>query len=214
MRKSHYMFLDTEASGEPVSWDVSSVDCRHWPYMVQISWVIYTIDGKEIKREKFYIDERDFKSTSSALKIHKITDLFRQQHGNSRKDVLSRLLLDLQKYDPVLVCHFLKFDINLLKVELDRARIQFDLDQVPAFCTMLATRFLAGTAKARPLHLSQLYAILFYRTLQNYHDALCDTLATAECFFELSKSGYITEQSILEQINERKISNDYLKVVL
>ena len=214
MRKSHYMFLDTEASGEPVSWDVSSVDCRHWPYMVQISWVIYTIDGKEIKREKFYIDERDFKSTSSALKIHKITDLFRQQHGNSRKDVLKRLLLDLQKYDPVLICHFLKFDINLLKVELDRAKIHFDLDQVPAFCTMLATRFLAGTAKARPLHLSQLYAILFYKTLQNYHDALCDTLATAECFFELSKSGYITERSILEQINERKISNDYLKVVL
>jgi len=208
------MFLDTEASGEPVSWDVPSVDCSHWPYMVQISWVIYTTDGKEIKREKFYIDERDFKSTSSALKIHKITDLFRQQHGNSRNDVLSRLLLDLRKYNPLLICHFLKFDITLLKVELDRAKIQFDLDKVPAFCTMLATRFLAGTAKGRPLHLSQLYTILFYKTLQNNHDALCDTLATAECFFELSKSGHITERSILEQINQRKISNDYLKVVL
>ncbi|MCA5005447.1 3'-5' exonuclease [Sphingobacterium bovistauri] len=206
MIKSHYMFLDTEASGEPVSWDVSSVDCRDWPYLVQISWVIYTIDGDEIKREKLYIDERDFKSTSSALKIHKITDVFRQQHGSSRKDVLNRLLMDLQMYDPLLVCHFLKFDLNLLKFELERAAIKYNLDQIPAFCTLMATRYLAGTAKGRSLTLSQLYAILFYKTLQNYHDALCDTLATAECFFELSKSGYINEQSILEQINERKMT--------
>jgi DNA polymerase-3 subunit epsilon len=208
------MFLDTEASGEPVSWDVSSIDCCEWPYMVQISWVIYTIDGKEIKREKLYIDEQDFKSTSSALKIHKITDRFRQQHGYSRKQVLNRLLLDLRKYDPLLVCHFLKFDLNLLKVELERAEIQYDMGQTPAFCTLLSTRYLAGTAKARPLHLSQLYAILFYKTLQNYHDALCDALATAECFFELSKSGYITEKTIINQINERVIGNDHIKVVL
>lgn len=208
------MFLDTEASGEPVSWDVSSMDCHHWPYLVQISWVVYSIDGNEIKREKLYIDERDFKTTPSALKIHKITDNFRQQHGNSRKEVLNRLIMDLRKYDPMLVCHFLKFDINLLKVELGRAGIKYDLEQIPAFCTMLATRHLAGTSKAKPLHLSQLYAILFYKTLKNYHDALVDSLATAECFFELSKGGYITEQSILEQINERKLGNDYIKVVL
>jgi DNA polymerase-3 subunit epsilon len=208
------MFLDTEASGEPVSWDVSSMDCRDWPYLVQISWVIYSMDGNEVKRENLYIDEQDFTSTSSALKIHKITDQFRQQNGYSRKEVLNRLLLDLRKYDPLLVCHFLKFDLNLLKVELKRVEMQYDLDQIPAFCTMLATRYLAGTAKARPLRLSQLYAILFYNTLQNYHDALCDALATAECFFELSKSRYITEKTIVEQINERKIGNDHIKIVL
>jgi len=208
------MFLDTEASGEPVSWDVSSMDCHDWPYLVQISWVVYSIDGNEIKREKLYIDDQDFKTTPSALKIHKITDDFRQQHGNSRREVLHRFLMDLTKYDPMLVCHFLKFDINLLKVELVRAGINYDLEQIPAFCTMLATRYLAGTAKARHLHLSQLYTVLFFRTLQNYHDALYDALATAECFFELSKGGYITEQSILEQINERKIGNHHIKVVL
>ena len=213
MIKSHYMFLDTEASGEPVRWDVSSVDGSDWPYLVQISWVIYTLDGNEIKREKLYIDEKDFQSTSSALKIHKITDRFRQQNGFSRQEVLNRLILDLRKYDPLLICHFLKFDLNLLKVELRRAKIEYDLNQIPAFCTMLATKYLAGTAHARPLHLSQLYAVLFYKSLQNYHDALCDTLATAECFFELFKSGYITEKTILDQIKERMIGYDHIKVV-
>ena len=208
------MFLDTEASGLPVKWDVSSIDCNDWPYLVQISWIIYTIEGNEIKREKLYIHEKDFKSTPSALKIHKITDEFREQNGYSRKEVLNRLLMDLRKYDPLLVCHFLKFDFNLLKAELVRAEIQYDLDQIPAFCTMLATRYLAGTAKARPLHLSQLYAILFYKTLQNNHDALCDALATAACFFELAKSEHITEKIIAEQINERNIGNDPIKVVL
>ena len=213
MRKSHYMFLDTEASGEPVSWVVSSVESHEWPYLVQISWVIYTIDGIEIKREKLYIGEQDFKSTSSALKIHKITDVFRKQHGNSRKEVLNRLLMDIRKYNPTIICHFLKFDLNLLKIELGRAGIQYDLDQIPAFCTMLATRYLAGTIKGRYLHLSQLYAILFYKTLQNNHDALCDALATAECFFELLKSGYITDKTIVNQIKERKMGND-IKIVL
>jgi DNA polymerase-3 subunit epsilon len=208
------MFLDTEASGEPVKWDESSVDCRDWPYLVQISWVIYSIDGVEIKRENLYVDEQDFKSTSSALKIHKITDQFRQQNGCSRKEVLNRLLLDLRKYDPLLICHFLKFDLNLLKVELSRARINYNLDTIPTFCTMLATRHLAGTPKGRPLHLSQLYAILFYKTLQNNHDALCDALATAECFLELSKSGYFTDSIIMEQIKEREIGNQFIKVVL
>ena len=200
------MFLDTEASGEPVNWDVSSIDCRDWPYLVQISWVIYSKDGNEIKREKLYIDDRDFKTTPSALKIHKITDQYRWQHGYSRKEVLNKLLMDIRKYDPLLVCHFLKFDLNLLKVELKRAEIHYDLDEMSSFCTMLATKYLAGTAKARPLHLSHLYTVLFFKTLQNYHDALYDALATAECFFELSKSGYITEKTIMEQIEGRIIS--------
>lgn len=208
------MFLDTEASGEPVKWDVSSVDCCDWPYLVQISWVIYTIDGTEIKREKLYVNEQDFKSSSSALKIHKITDQFRQQIGYSRKEVLNRLVQDLNQYDPLLICHFLKFDLNLLKVELRRAGMENLLDQTPAFCTMLATKHLAGTAKGRSLHLSQLYAILFYNTLQNNHDALCDALATAECFFELSKSGYITDSIIMEQIKEREIGSQFINVVL
>lgn len=191
------MFLDTEASGKPTKWESpSAADCQHWPFLVQVSWVIYSTDGKEVKRENLYIEEQDFKSTSAALKIHKVTDRFRQENGLPRKEAMNRLLLDLQDYDPLLVCHFLEFDLRLLKVELDRARLQYDLEQIPAFCTMLATKYLAGTVQVRHLHLDKLYAILFYTTLRNHHDALSDALATAECFLNYQKANILPMQPL------------------
>ncbi len=197
------MFLDTETSDKILDKDFSSDEEGRLPYLVQLSWLICDENRKEIKRTNYYVNEKDFSSSKCALKIHGIEDYFRQLNGFSRKEVMRGLVDDIQRYKPLIVCHCKAFDLQIIKVELERADIKYDIDLAPVFCTMEATRSLAGSIQDRYFRLDELYAILFYKKIQHHHDALADAQATAACFFELLGSGFITEQTILKQLHKK-----------
>ncbi|GEO03133.1 hypothetical protein AAE02nite_07970 [Adhaeribacter aerolatus] len=197
--RDYLLFIDTETSGLPKKWEVSYADQDNWPYSVQIAWVICNKNGQEIKRENHYIKADDFEISPAAYQIHGISKAFLQQHGKSRQTVLMRLQADLIQYQPLVVAHFLQLDFHMIGADFYRLGLENPLQELPKFCTMLATSKYVSNPKSKYLRLDRLYYILFQKDLKNQHEALTDATATAACFFEMLKLGDISEEKITRQ---------------
>ncbi|MCW3105605.1 MAG: 3-5 exonuclease [Segetibacter sp.] len=207
--KDYLLFIDTEASGLPKNWNLPYDSVGNWPYCVQISWIIYTKDGREIKEENHYIKNNDFDIADSATKIHGITREFLNANGKCRKDILKLLTEDLLKYDSLIVGHFMQFDIHMLGADFFRAGMENPVKKECTFCTMLATTHLVKNPSVKFLRLEQLYKTLFNKTLENHHNAIVDAKATASCFFEMMKRREINEE-IIEQQQKEVLKKDTL----
>ena len=192
----YLLFIDTEASGLPKNWDLPYSATGNWPYCVQVVWIIYTKDGKEIKQENHYIQDPDFKISKSAQKIHGITRKYLDEHGESRKVIMQLLAADLLHYKPMIVGHFMEFDRHMLGVEFYRTGIENPVKKETTFCTMLATTPLIKNPQLTYFSLGQLFENLFNSPLKDQHNALIDSRATAACFFELVKWGIINDETI------------------
>jgi DNA polymerase-3 subunit epsilon len=176
---------------------------------VQISWVIYSNVGKLIKEENYYIKNIGFAIAESATKIHGITKEYLEANGECRKSVLQLLIEDVRKYDPLVVGHFMQFDIHLLNADFSREGMENPIKKQATFCTMLESTHLIKNPSIKFLRLEQLYNILFQKTLQNPHNAIVDAKATAKCFFEL-----LYRQEINEEVIERQQKEDLKKETL
>ncbi len=207
------MFIDTEASGLPKKWNVPYSQHNNWPHIVQLSWIVYTQDGRLVKQEDHYISNHDFKSTESAIRIHGISEEFRKTEGEDRAVVMAKLAADLLQYTPMIVGHFTELDLHLIGADFYRTGIENPALQLPSFCTMLATKQYVRNPQANYLRLGELFSTLFDRKLENQHNALFDAQATADCFFELLKKGEVTDDKIEQQqqeMNKIKAESRYL----
>lgn len=203
------MFIDTEASGLPKKWNVPYSQEDNWPYIVQLSWLIYTREGKEVKRHDYYIRNNDFKSSASAIQIHGITEEFRQQKGEERATVMSILAADLCQYAPLIIGHFTELDLHMIGADFFRTGIENPALDLPSFCTMMATTHFVRNPQMKYVRLGELYSTLFQRKLENQHNALADAKATADCFFELLKNGDINDLKIAsQQVEMEKVKSE------
>lgn len=193
------LFIDTETSGWPKDWHKPYSAKGNWPYIVQVAWLIYTKDGKEIKSENHFINDNDFTIAAAAEKIHSITREFLLHNGKSRKTVMQILFEDLQKYRPLVIGYFVQLDYHMLSAGFYRAGMENPLEELPTFCVMKATTTYFHSFYRKYPALDQLYEMLFQTPLKHHHDALADASATARCFFELVKQGSINEKIIVEQ---------------
>ncbi|AKD03933.1 3'-5' exonuclease [Pontibacter korlensis] len=201
--QEYILFIDTETTGIPLDWNAPYSDAQNWPYAVQIAWVLYTKDGKELKSENHYIFEPELKVSEASGRIHGLTREFLQANGKRRNQVLSILSNDLEQYKPLVVGHFMQLDYHMLGVGFHRASMPNPLPELSTFCTMNASaNFFLGPHQ-RFLRLGELYERLFHKSLEQQHDAAVDARATAECFFKLMAQGDITEATILQQQKEQ-----------
>jgi DNA polymerase-3 subunit epsilon len=200
--KDYLLFIDTEASGLPKNWNLPYDMAGNWPNCVQISWLIYTKGGREVKVENHYIKDDDFEIADSATKIHGITRSFLNANGDCRKSVLQLLVNDVAEYHPLVVGHFLLFDFHMLSADFFRAGIENPLKRESTFCTMLGSRHLIKNPSVKFLRLGQLYETLFDKPLLNQHNAVVDASATALSFFEMVKRGEVNEEIIAQQQKE------------
>ena len=203
----YLLFVDTEASGLPVNWHEPYSKEGNWPSAVQVSWLIYTKDGREVKRQDHYIINTDFVITPKAMEIHGINPGILAVKGKDRKLIMQLLADDLNEYKPLVIGHFIQLDYHILSADFYRAGISNPLVDLPVFCTMLATTQLLWTPMPKSLLLGDLYAFLFYKPLQNQHNALADAEADAQCYFELMKRGEISEKLIEKQQKKAGIKN-------
>jgi DNA polymerase-3 subunit epsilon len=193
------LFVDTETSGIPHDWNQPYSALGSWPHIAQLAWVIYSRDGQEIRTENHYILPSDYDVSPASVRVHGLTNDFLQAHGQPRHIVLQRLFDDLQRYQPLVVAHFMKLDFHMLGVGFYRAGLENPLETLPTFCTMRTTgRFVRGGQQGY-LRLGELYERLFHTPLERQHDALIDACATARCFFELHRQGDITDAVIAAQ---------------
>jgi DNA polymerase III subunit epsilon len=197
--RDYLLFIDTETTGLPRSWQEPYSDQDNWPFSVQIAWVIYTKTGELVKRESHYIKDQDFDISPAAFRVHGISRNFLLRHGESRQDIMRLLAADLTQYQPLVVAHYMQLDYHMLGADFYRTGIDNPLEKLPVFCTMLATARYVSNPRAKYLRLNRLYYILFNRELENQHEALADAQATAECFFEMLRLGDIREEQIRKQ---------------
>lgn len=200
--KDYLLFIDTEASGLPKNWKLPYDAPDNWPYCVQVSWVIYNSDQREIKAENHYIKNNDFVIARSAIKVHGITRRFLDARGENREDVLKLLTDDLIQFQPLVVGHFMQFDIHMLGADFFREGLENPIKKAATFCTMLGSTNLIKNPSVKFLRLEQLYKTLFNTALEDHHNAIADARATASCFFELMKLGEITDEIIASQNRE------------
>jgi DNA polymerase-3 subunit epsilon len=183
----YLLFIDTEASGLPKNWELPYAAPGNWPYIVQLSWIVYSRQGVKIKEQDHYIKDDRMVISREAARIHRLRKDFLGINGERRHEVLARLAEDLSRYEPLIVGHFLKLDLDLIGAECFRASMDDPTKGLPTYCTMLATRHLQDNPAFKYLKLAELYATLFNLTQENQHDALSDASATAACYFELER---------------------------
>lgn len=197
---NYTLFIDTETSDKPKRWNASTDKVEKWPYILQIAWIVCTKDGQPVLTRDFYIKHQDIEIDEQAGALHGITLDLLQEKGVDRKVVLSQLAADIEKYQPLIVGHFLAFDRKMMEVGFSREEISRNFEHLPKFCTMQYSRqpsdFIGGQ---RCLRLNELYQKLFGRSMENPHNALSDAEATRDCFFELQRRGDLKAEAIWAQ---------------
>lgn len=187
----------------PEKWGEPYSKAGNWPYCLQVAWIIYTRDAQRIKTEDHYIREDDMEISPAAIKVHGITSAFLDQHGESRTAVMQLLADDLIRYQPLVLGHFMELDYHMLAADFYRAGIENPVENLPTFCTMLATTRYVRDPRLTYLRLGELYSFLFNAPQENPHNALADAEATADCFFELCRRGDIDDEKIARQQTEQ-----------
>lgn len=191
------LFVDTETSGVPKDWK-APYD-KKWPYIVQIAWLIYSMDGKEIKSESYFIKDENIDIDPTAQKIHGISKDILLAKGEKRVKVLKRLFKDIKQYKPLVVGHLIEFDIQMITAGFQRAGLKNILKDSLFFCTMRATSHYVKFRNRSYPRLDELYEALFKSPMADQHNALADAKATAACFFELLHRNEITDEAIVQQ---------------
>lgn len=189
----HLLFIDTETTGLPKNWTSPISEEENWPHAVQVSWIIYDLNNKEVCRQNHYVQIGDIKINPVAMQIHGITPAFLKDNGQEPNDILRLLEADLLKYKPWVIGHFIKLDYFVLGAAYYRLGLPNPLAVLPVFCTMQATKNLVHNPWLQSLRLNDLYKALFHQDQPQSHNAMKDAEATAKCFYELLQRGEITE---------------------
>lgn len=213
--KKHLLFIDTETTTIPKRWDQPYSETDNWPSAVQVSWILYDENGKEVKRENFYIDDKDLKISARSFRIHGITKEFLTKNGQNRSFVLQKLSEDIQQYQPLITGHFTEFDIHTLSCDFYRAALENPFQQSYFYCTMLKSKDYILNPGVDYFRLPQLYDFLFDEKMERSHDAMIDAEMTAKCFFEIHSRGEISDndfQKIHHEIETKlKFLTDKMK---
>jgi DNA polymerase-3 subunit epsilon len=169
--------------------------------VAQIAWLLYGPDGELVKTENHYVRPNDYDITPASMQIHGLTLAFLHEKGKPRREVMQRLHEDLVRYQPLVVGHFLVLDFHMMGVSFHRSGLTNPLVdlELPTFCTMRLTERFMQPVRQQYLRLADLYQRQFGRPMLHQHDALADAEATAQCYFELQRTGDIDAEALASQ---------------
>lgn len=188
------LFLDTETTDVPKKWNLPYSDTQNWPSAVQLSWMVCKNNGECISKHSFFIDIKDLKVSKNSIKIHGIKNDFLSKNGSPRKDVLEQLSKDIQQYQPLIIGHFVEFDLHTLSTDYFREGLKNPFLESTFFCTLLLSHKFVKNPSAKYLRLPQLCEHLFQEDCKGFHNAEIDREITAKCFFKLLSQNEISEQ--------------------
>ncbi|WP_437919809.1 3'-5' exonuclease [Sphingobacterium sp. LRF_L2] len=197
--KDYLLFIDTETSGIPKRWNRPYSDQHNWPSVIQVAWIIYTLDGHEVKRMSSYIYENDIHISTDSYKVHGIQSTFLKDNGQRRKHILRKLAYDIKKYRPLIIGHFIELDVQVLSADFYRAQLQNPFIEQDFFCTMLDSKKYVINPSIEYLRLPQLFEQLFDERPTELHEAERDAEITAKCFFELVHRQEISRLDVAKQ---------------
>jgi DNA polymerase III alpha subunit (gram-positive type) len=188
-----YLFFDTETTGLPKRYNAPADDFDNWPRLVQIAWILFDEEGKEIISNSYIIKPEGFTIPKEASLIHGITNARAIKEGCDLIDVLCKFEALVEQAD-FLIAHNIDFDEKIMGSELLRIGNMNCFENKNKFCTMKAsTNYCAISSQYgyKWPKLEELHYKLFETNFDKAHDAQVDIQITAKCFWEMKKKGLI-----------------------
>lgn len=201
------LFFDTETTGLPKDWRAPISDLNNWPRLVQLSYEIYTEDGRFYKKENLIIKPNGYIIPEASSKIHMISTEKALKDGQEIEIVLNKLANDISFCD-IVVAHNIEFDYSVIASECYRADINDIFEGKKQICTMKeSTEYckILGNYGYKWPSLAELHFTLFNQSFFDAHDASVDVNITAKCFWELIRVNIIrlnTNTVFLDEILE------------
>ena len=173
--------FDVETTGLPKKRNCPFTEFDNWPYIVQISWLVYNHMGGIIESINDYIVKLpdNMIIPDDSIKIHGITNEKMREQGKDIHDVLMHFKRDISN-SKIIVAHNLEFDTNIISVELLRNNLRNALYfyRGEKYCTMHKTKKMFR----RWPKLVDLHEKLFKTVPKNLHNSLIDVYVCFRCF--------------------------------
>jgi len=210
------IIIDTETTGLPLKKDSSIYNSDEWPFIVQLSYMIYDDETHEILvdiNDYIAIDNNCIISPAS-YEVHGLTHTFLQSNGIPIKDALYKLKKHMNKCD-LAVGHNISFDKRILLAECIRNKIFLNMKNT--YCTMKESKEYCnikctnnkGETYIKYPSLSELHYSLFNHNVNNLHNASIDILICMRCYYKINYDYDIAEKnkqvkSFIEKIKVSK----------
>jgi DNA polymerase III subunit epsilon len=195
------LVFDTETTGLPTERNASIISTSKWPYIVQLSYILYDTD------EHMVIDYSDniiklpenVQISPESENIHKITKEISQTKGIDIKQELIYFNKALLEAD-IIVGHNISFDKRVIMVECIRNKIEqnFTLNnkRKPEYCTMknstnickIITQNANGEEYYKYPKLVELYKYLFNEEPAGLHNSMVDVLVCLRCYGKIKNN--------------------------
>lgn len=214
------LIFDTETTGLPKNWSTNrGYWWKDYPYIIQLSWIMYDTEENKILSEKDYIIKlpENIEIPKESTQIHNIDETTMRRYGVNIKDVLNEFNIILKNCN-LLVAHNISFDKNMISAENCRNTMidPFIKCNINEYCTMknninfckipFKTKYIStkdGIIKKNNYKypkLEELHFKLFNSIPKNLHNSLYDCYVTLRCFYKqhcqndiLDKNEYINQ---------------------
>ena len=219
LNKMRVLVFDTETTGLPKTKILNKYMLDLWPHVVQFSYIIFDTESNTIVKLKDCIIKvpDSLIISEDASKIHGITNEISLSKGVNIAGVLDEFFNDFDTVDHI-VGHNVSFDINMIKVELNRLLLDVSnvnkiseyqeylnllIDSKDIYCTMkesialcaIETKDKFGRNYNKFPKLIELYQKLFQISPNNLHNSLNDVIVCLRCFMKLKYDKDIVEYS-------------------
>ncbi len=187
------LVLDTETTGLPLKKKASIYEKEQWPYVIQLSYILFNTETNKIEEtfDKIIKLDENIEITEKSISMHKITKELSQSNGIDICYALQKLNSILSKTD-MLIGHNISFDKQILIVENIRNKMVSNFPKVKTFCTMKNYKdFCAiiqkredGSTYMKYPTLCELHEKLFDTQPDNLHNSYIDVLICLKCYLK------------------------------
>tara|TARA_Y100001970_G_scaffold248887_2_gene318882 strand:+ start:2050 stop:2682 length:633 start_codon:yes stop_codon:yes gene_type:complete len=197
------LVFDTETTGLPIEKNPSIYETNKWPYILQLSYVIYDLKFNNIvkKFDKYINISDEVEISQESQNVHKITREVCKK-GDLIGDILNEFKKDMDECD-LLVGHNVSFDKRMIIVEGIRNKINMNLK--PTYCTMKNSVDICKIERKGENDemyykfptLNELHNKLFNKELNKIklHNALVDVIVCLKCYVMMEEKENIQEKN-------------------
>uniref|UniRef100_A0A6C0EH17 Exonuclease domain-containing protein n=1 Tax=viral metagenome TaxID=1070528 RepID=A0A6C0EH17_9ZZZZ len=214
------LVFDTETTGLPKTKVINENTVNSWPYIVQLSYIIYDTESNKIIKISDNIAKipENVELSKESIAIHGIDRNKMNEKGKPIVEILQEFLTTIDSID-LIVCHNIDFDINMIIVEIYRCALDANnshvkeinlpiivrLQYMNKYCTMKNSMELCNIKKITKTTgkeyvkfptLSESYHKLFNEKPNNMHNSLNDVYACFRCFCKLKYNKDICKEDV------------------
>ncbi|WGH27215.1 MAG: exonuclease domain-containing protein [Candidatus Shikimatogenerans bostrichidophilus] len=162
----------------------------NWPRLIQISWQLYSLKGKLLNFNNYYIKPDNYIIPLKSMLIHGITNKYAQKKGKNIIYVLKKFFLNLKK-SYFIIGHNIDFDCNIIKGEF--LRLNYDIDKIFLKKKKIDTQKILFNnnkkfnIKKKWISLKETYKILYKEKINKklLHNSFYDLYINVLCFIKL-----------------------------